>query len=124
MKTNRAIRKKQKKEHLKQAYEVHRQALERELHIAADRALIFAKNLAVVGGVLYVGYTVLDRYLDAKLKSLNNASEAKQEDKYATLKKIILPFVALALQQGSMIMLRKARLMLINYLEEKDTADV
>ncbi|HHL53145.1 MAG TPA: hypothetical protein ENJ39_07180 [Flammeovirgaceae bacterium] len=123
MKTKRAIRKKQKKEHLRHAYEEHRQALERELHIAADRVLTFAKNLAVVGGVLYVGYTVLDRYLDAKLKSLNNASEAKQEDKYATLKKIILPFVALALQQGSMIMLRKARLMLINYLEEKDTAD-
>ncbi len=119
MKTNRAIRKKQKKEHLRQAYQAHRQALERELHIATDRALVFGKNLAVVGGVLYVGYTVLDRYLDAKLKSENNTAEEKKEDKYATLKKIILPFVALALQQGSMIMLRKARLMLIDYLEEK-----
>ncbi|GEM_PF-4050171 len=115
------IGKKKRKADLKAAAAAHQQALYKELNSSADRLVEFGKAMAVAGGILYVGYTILDRYLDSKLKT-----EEKPDDsgKYATLHKIILPFVALALQQGSTVLLKKAQQMLIDYLEEKNKADV
>ena len=99
----------------------HRAALSKELNISSERVVVFGKNMALLGGALYVGYTVLDRFLEAKLKT------EKKEDKpnkFETLNKLILPFLALALQQGSTILLKRARVMLIDYLEEKNKEDV
>jgi len=99
----------------------HQASLSKELNISSERVVVFGKNMAVLGGALYVGYTVLDRFLEAKLKT------EKKEDKpnkFETLNKMILPFLALALQQGSTVLLKRARLMLIDYLEEKDKEDV
>jgi hypothetical protein len=99
----------------------HRDALSKELNISSERIVVFGKNMALLGGALYIGYTVLDRFLEAKLKT------EKKEDKpnkFETLNKLILPFLALALQQGSTILLKRARVMLIDYLEEKNKEDV
>ena len=41
----------------------HRTALSTELNISSERVVVFGKNMAVLGGALYVGYTVLDRFL-------------------------------------------------------------
>ena len=99
----------------------HRVALSEELNISSERVVVFSKNMAVLGGGLYIGYTVLDRFLEAKLKT--EKKEAKP-NKFETLNKMILPFLALALQQGSTILLKRARVMLIDYLEEKHKVDV
>ena len=99
----------------------HRDALGKELNISSERIVVFGKNMALLGGALYVGYTVLDRFLEAKLKT------EKKEDKpnkFETLNKMVLPFLALALQQGSTVLLKRARVMLIDYLEEKHKEDV
>ena len=99
----------------------HRAALSEELNISSDRVVVFSKNMAVLGGGLYIGYTILDRFLEAKLKT--EKKEAKP-NKFETLNKMILPFLALALQQGSTVLLKRARVMLIDYLEEKHKGDV
>lgn len=106
-----------RKSELKAASEKHQKALYKELNISSIRIVEFGKNMAVLGGVLYVGYTILDRFLAAQIKT-----EKKKEEggKFESLNKIILPLLALALQQGSMILLKKARIMLIDYLEEKN----
>ena len=97
------------------------EALLTELHISSERLVVFGKNIAVIGGVLYVGYTVLDRFLEAKLKT---AKKNAKPNKYETLNKMILPLLAMALQQGSIVLLKKARIMLVDYLEEKNNTDV
>ena len=106
-----------RKSELKAASEKHQKALYKELNISSIRIVEFGKNMAVLGGVLYIGYTILDRFLDAQIKT---EKKKEQGGKFESLNKIILPLLALALQQGSMILLKKARIMLINYLEEKN----
>jgi hypothetical protein len=98
----------------------HQKALYHELNVSSDRVFEFGKNMAIIGGVLYVGYTVLDRFLDTKLKSQKNKTPGKLE----TLNKMILPILAMALQQGSTILLKRARNMLVEYLAEKRNDDV
>jgi hypothetical protein len=118
---DREATKKQRKSELQASFKQHREALYEELNVSSTRVVDFGKNMAIIGSVLYVGYTVLDRYLEAKL----NSESKKQEDgKYATLHKIILPLLAMALQQGSTLLLKRAKNMLIDYLEEKNKKDV
>ncbi|MEN8248615.1 MAG: hypothetical protein ABFS32_06760 [Bacteroidota bacterium] len=118
---NREATKIKKKTELKEASRKYQTNLYNEISISSDRIVTFGKNMAVIGGVLYVGYTILDRYLDAQLRT---KKKKKEEEKYATLTKILLPLLALALQQGSMILLKKVKTMLIDYLEENKKADV
>ena len=118
---NREATKKQRKSELFAAIKNHRQALYKDLSISSDRIVDFGKNMAVIGGVLYVGYTILDRYLDAKLRT---EKKKKEPGNFEGLNKIILPLLAMALQQGSVILLKKARAILIDYLEEKNKKDV
>ncbi len=99
----------------------HKIALIKELNLSADRAVNFGKNMAIIGGVLFVGYTVLDRFLEARLKT---ESKTDKPNKFATLNKIILPLLSMALQQGSSVLLKRVRNMLIDYLEEKNNDDV
>ena len=98
-----------------------RAALSKELNISSERVVIFGKNMALLGGALYVGYTVLDRFLEAKLKT---EKKTNKPNKFETLNKMILPLLAMALQQGSSILLKRARIMLIDYLEEKEKENV
>jgi len=118
---NREASKKLRKSELLATSEKHRKALYNELQISSDRLVDFGKNMAVIGGVLYIGYTVLDRYLNLKLKT---KEKKNKPNKYEALNNLILPLLAMALQQGSVILLKKARSMLIEYLEEKSPADV
>ena len=118
---NREATKIRRKSQLVATSKKHREALEKELNISSERIVEFGKNMAVIGGALYVGYTVLDRFLEAKLKSEKRKSKP---NKYETLNKMILPLLAMALQQGSIVLLKKARIMLVDYLEEKNKADV
>ena len=106
-----------RKSELKAATEKHQKALYQELNTSSIRIVEFGKNMAVLGGMLYVGYTILDRFLDALLKTEKKKEKA---GKFDSLNKIILPLLAMGLQQGSMIVLNKARSMLIDYLEEKE----
>lgn len=99
----------------------HRAALGKELNISSDRLVVFGKNMALLGGALYIGYTVLDRFLEAKLKTKEKINEP---NKFETLNKMILPILAMALQQGSTILLKRARVMLIDYLQEREKEDV
>ena len=118
---NREATKKVRKSELLAATEEYKKKLTDELNISSTRIVDYGKNLAVIGGVLYVGYTVLDRFLEAKLKT---EKKSKKPNKYETLNKMILPILAMALQQGSTILLRKAKDMLIDYLEEKNKGHV
>lgn len=118
---NREDTKVKRKTELKKASQKYQLDLYDNLSVTSDRVLNFGKNMAIIGGVLYVGYTILDRYLDAELRT----NDKKQEEgKYATLTKILLPLLALALQQGSIIILKRVKSMLIDYLEEKNKGDV
>ena len=102
-KMNREAVKRKKKEDLLKLSKDHQKALYNELNVSSVRVVEFGKNMAIIGGVLYVGYTVLDRFLDAKLKS----EKKKAPGKFETLNKMILPILAMALQQGSTILLKK-----------------
>ena len=102
---------------MKEATERHQKALYKELNTSSIRIVEFGKNMAVLGGMLYVGYTILDRFLDSQLKTEKKKEKA---GKFDSLNKIILPILAMGLQQGSTIVLKKARTMLIDYLEEKE----
>jgi len=115
----REVTKIRRKGELKALAKKHQEALYTELNISTERVVEFGKNMAVLGSILYIGYTILDRYLDAKLK--NDSDNKKGEaGKFETLNKMILPLLAMGLQQGSMLLLKRARTMLIDYLEEKD----
>jgi hypothetical protein len=118
---NKAATKKYRKNELLAVSKEYKKALTNDLNISSDRIVTYGKNMAVIGGVLYVGYTVLDRFLEAKLKT---EKKAAKPNKYETLNKMILPILAMALQQGSTILLKKARVMLIDYLEEKNKENV
>ena len=118
---NREATKKLKKDELLAASKEYKKALTNNLNISSDRIVTYGKNMAVIGGVLYVGYTVLDRFLESQLKM---EKKKAKPNKYETLNKMILPILAMALQQGSTILLKKARVMLIDYLEEKDKKNV
>ena len=108
--------KKKRKQVLLEKAQIHQKKLYADLNETSERALIYGKNALALGSVLYVGYTILDRYLDARF----GASQKKKDpNKYETLNKIILPILIFALQQGSMSLIKKARLMLIDYLEEE-----
>ena len=121
MRMNREATKIKRKSELLDISKKHTTALVKDLNISADRAVDFGKNMALIGGVLYVGYTVLDRFLEAKL---NTQKKDKQPNKFATLNKMIQPLLAMAIQQGSTVLLKRARIMLIDYLEEKNSEDV
>ncbi len=105
-----------KKLKLQAAFNSHKKALYGELNVASVRVVEFGKTMAMVSGVLYVGYTVLDRFLDAKLRTEKKAGESGN---FMTLNKIILPVLAYALQQGSVVLLKRAREILVNYLEKQ-----
>jgi len=118
---NQKTSKTQKKLKLQAIFNSHKKELYSELNVASERVVEFGKTMAVVSGVLYVGYTVLDRFLEAKIGTEKKASEA---GKFEALNKLILPIVAYALQQGSVILLKRAREVLIKYLEKKEGEDV
>jgi hypothetical protein len=118
---NKAATKKYRKNELLAVSKEYKKALTNDLNISSDRIVSYGKNMAVIGGVLYVGYTVLDRFLEAKLKT---EKKTTKPNKYETLNKMILPILAMALQQGSTILLKKARVLLIDYLEEKNKENV
>jgi len=109
-----------RKSELKALSKKHQSALYDELNVSSQRIVEFGKNMAILGSILYVGYTILDRFLDAQLKTEKKKEEA---GKFETLNKIILPLLAMGLQQGSMAILKKARIMLIDYLEDKNKKD-
>jgi hypothetical protein len=106
------------KEKLLAKAQEHKERLYLDTNTAAERVVIYGKNALVLGGALYVGYTILDKYLDAQFRT----TKKSEPGKYEALNKIILPILAFALQQGSLSLIKKARLMLIDYLE-KNTDD-
>ena len=112
--------KNQKKIKLQARFKFHQQELYSELNVSSTREVEFGKNMAIISGVLFAGYTVLDRFLDAKLKTENKKPDS---GKFEVLKKIILPILALGLQQGSIVLLKRVKIMLLNYLEEKANKD-
>ena len=67
-----------RKSELKAATEKHQKALYQELNTSSIRIVEFGKNMAVLGGMLYVGYTILDRFLDALLKTEKKKGESGQ----------------------------------------------
>ncbi|RLD22168.1 MAG: hypothetical protein DRI71_07880, partial [Bacteroidetes bacterium] len=87
-----------RKSELKAASEKHQKALYKELNTSSIRIVEFGKNMAILGGMLYIGYTILDRFLNSQLKTEKKKEEA---GKFESFNKIILPLLALALQQGS-----------------------
>jgi len=109
--------KKQKKLVLLDNAKGHQQNLYNDLNSASERVVVFGKNALVISGVIYVGFTILDRFLEAKLAT---TERKKDPGKFDSLNKIILPLLAFALQQGSLALMKKARLMLVEYLEKQD----
>lgn len=118
---NREATKIRRKNELLATSKKHQETLSNELNTSSERVVEFGKNMAVVGSILYVGYTVLDRFLEAKLKTTKKETKP---NKFETLNKMILPLLAMALQQGSVVLMKKARIMLVDYLEEKSKRDV
>ena len=115
MTTREEYKKKRKQKLLEQA-KGHQEKLYADLNESSERVVVFGKNALAVSGVLYVGYTILERFLDAKLGAIE---KKKNPNRYETLNKIILPILIFAMQQGSMTLIRKARLMLIDYIEKQ-----
>ena len=118
MNKTKELTKNQRKRELLAKANKHQESLYNDLNSASERAVVFGKNMLVLGGVLYVGYTVLDKYLDAKLARTKKVDPGRFE----ALNKIILPVLAFALQQGSLTLIKKARLMLVKYLEKQADA--
>jgi hypothetical protein len=118
---NREATKIRRKKELQASSRLHKEALSKELNTSFDRVTDFGKNMVIIGGVLFTGYTILDRLLEAKLST---SKKSLQAGKFDSLNKIILPMLALALQQGSLLLLKKARIMLVEYLEEKNAQNV
>lgn len=108
--------KKQRKQILLEKAKNHQKKLSDDLNESSEKIVVFGKNALAISGALYVGYTILDRLLGAKLASIE---KKKNPNRYDTLNKIILPILIFALQQGSMTLIRKARIMLIDYLEKE-----
>lgn len=108
--------KKRRKQILLDNAKEHKSKLSSDLNESSERVLIFGKNALAISGVLYVGFTIIDKYLDSKLGS---TEKKKNPNRYDTLNKIILPVLIFALQQGSMTLIRKARLMLMDYIEKE-----
>ena len=78
---NREAIKIRKKNELLASSKKHQAALMTELSISSERLVVFGKNMAVIGGALYVSYTVLDRFLEAKLKSEKKKAKPKKKKK-------------------------------------------
>lgn len=114
--TTREENKKKKKQVLLDKSKSYKSKLSSDLNESSERLFIYGKNALAISGVLYVGYTILDRYLDARLGAFE---KKKNPNRYDTLNKIILPILIFALQQGSMTLIRKARMMLIDYIEKE-----
>lgn len=114
--TTRQEHKRKRKKELQAKVKSHQEKLYADLNESSERVVIFSKNALAIGGLLYIGYTVLERFLDAKLGAIE---KKKDPNRYETLNKIILPIVIFGLQQGSMTLLKKARIMLIDYLEKE-----
>ena len=109
-----------KRQKLQTRYKSHQKELYKDLNISSNRVVEYGKNMAVLGGVLFVGYTVLDRLLNAKLKT---GQKKEEPSRYEALNKILLPILAAGLQQGSVVLLKRAKDLLIDYLEEKAEND-
>jgi hypothetical protein len=114
--TMREEHKKKYKQKLLDKAQHHQQQLYADLNESSERVVVFGKNAIALSGALFVGYTILERFLDAKLGAIE---KKKNPNRYETLNKIILPVLIFALQQGSMTLIRKARLLLIDYLEKQ-----
>lgn len=108
-----------RKEELLAKAKEHQKSLYSDLNITSERVVVLGKNMIILGGVLYVGYTILDRFLEANIQA---PKKKKEHGKFDSLNKIILPLVAFALQQGSLTLMKKARLMLVDYLEKQADA--
>ena len=121
MKKNREATKIRRKSELLATSKKFQKSLSKELNISSERVVDFSKNMAILGGVLFVGYTILDRFLEAKMRT---NTKKQKPNKFDSLNKIILPMLALALQQGSVVLMKKARILLVEYLEEKDKQNV
>ena len=102
----RAEIKKQRKQVLLEKAKNHQKKLADDLNESSERVVVFGTNALAISGALYVGYTILDRFLDAKLAS---TEKKKNPGRYETLNKIILPILIFALQQGSMTQIRKSQ---------------
>ena len=114
--TTREEHKRRRKQKLQDKAKTYQEGLYHDLNESSERLVVFGKNALAISGALYVGYTILERYLDARLGAIE---KKKNPNRYETLNKIILPVLIFALQQGSMTLIRKARLMLIDYLEKE-----
>ena len=66
---NREATKIRRKNELLATSKKHQEGLSQELNTSSERVVEFGKNMAVLGSVIYVGYTVLVRFLEAKLKT-------------------------------------------------------
>jgi hypothetical protein len=108
-----------RKEQLQASVSEYQRSLYSDLNIASDRVVVYGKNMLLLGGVLYVGYTILDRLIEVKIGSIE---KKKERGSFDSLNKIILPLVAFALQQGSLTLMKKARIMLVDYLEKQADA--
>ena len=85
---NREAIKIRKKNELLASSKKHQAALMTELSISSERLVVFGKNMAVIGGALYVSYTVLDVFLEAKLKS-EKKKQAELEKRQQALKEAL-----------------------------------
>jgi hypothetical protein len=118
---NREATKIRRKKELQASSRKYKESLSKELNTSFDRLTDFSKNMLIIGGVMFAGYTILDRLLEAKL---NTQKKRSSPSKFDSLNKIIMPMLAMALQQGSVVLLKKARNMLVEYLEEKTAQNV
>ena len=94
----------------------HQEMLYADLNESSERVVVFGKNTLAISGLMYIAYTVLERFLDAKLGAIE---KKKDPNRYETLNKVILPIVIFGLQQGSMTLLKKARILLMDYIEKE-----
>ena len=62
--------KRQRKQKLQDKARLHQEKLYTDLNESSERIVSFGKNALAISGALYVGYTILERFLDAKLGAI------------------------------------------------------
>lgn len=83
----------------------------------ATNAINLGKGALVMGTAILMGYTILDRYLEARFKPIEKA-RTNTKTKSST-NKLLYPIFSIILQQGASSLFESGQKRLIDYLNYK-----
>ncbi len=96
--------------------------LQNHLAESVDNSVDLGKGMLALGAAVVLLYTVFDRFLEARFKTINrpgNTSSSKNASQ-----KLLFPFFSMLLQQGSGALFAAGQNKLISYLQRKKNSHV